>query len=434
MEKMVNDSSVRKVIVICDRVYEEKADGRMGGVGTETQIISQKLYEQVDPTDQKQKFVAVIAETNDKGEPYRPTFMKNRIYIDMADSVLRTENFEQLLRWLFDEPLYRRPDRGKPPAYLFEEKVSLGTSSRYLQAIEAVRQNKPASTAICQEYFETFANNLETMRIVSEPGKHFDDQVVENIESFLPYRDEVTNLIMAIGRYRLDLEMIGVVRNFLEQVLPYCYRPSGRSPWSEWEADNFKFILYELFVYMIAALLKKGTFEGVNGLLSQEYYFRSQSLEGLDSKMLPFTYFNNSVQSLQRRNERLNLSRRSLMADLVKERAKRPDLSFTDIMQADFVLYLRAELQPSMEVFFRSGWWPYTLLYASFEHPVFEIFARAQSEEYFNRMKTILGVDMKEDLGNLIEEYVSGKRDIPKWESQINIMTLMNFERLATKP
>jgi len=122
------------------------------------------------------------------------------------------------------------------------------------------------------------------------------------------------------------------------------------------------------------------------------------------------------------------------MADLVKERAKRPDLSFTDIMQADFVLYLRAELQPSMEVFFRSGWWPYTLLYASFEHPVFEIFARAQSEEYFNRMKTILGVDMKEDLGNLIEEYVSGKRDIPKWESQINIMTLMNFERLATKP
>ena len=40
MEKMVTDPSVRKVVVCCDRIYAEKADGRQGGVGTETQIIS----------------------------------------------------------------------------------------------------------------------------------------------------------------------------------------------------------------------------------------------------------------------------------------------------------------------------------------------------------------------------------------------------------
>jgi hypothetical protein len=58
MEQAVKDSTVRKVVVICDRIYAEKADGRRGGVGTETQIISKELYEQVNPLDQKQKFVA----------------------------------------------------------------------------------------------------------------------------------------------------------------------------------------------------------------------------------------------------------------------------------------------------------------------------------------------------------------------------------------
>ena len=57
MEKSVTDPSIQKVIVVCDRLYAEKADGRKGGVGTETQIISKEIYEQVDPTDQVQKWI-----------------------------------------------------------------------------------------------------------------------------------------------------------------------------------------------------------------------------------------------------------------------------------------------------------------------------------------------------------------------------------------
>ena len=33
MEKMVTDPSITKVILVCDRVYANKADGRAGGVG-----------------------------------------------------------------------------------------------------------------------------------------------------------------------------------------------------------------------------------------------------------------------------------------------------------------------------------------------------------------------------------------------------------------
>jgi len=348
MEKMVTDKSIRKVIVICDRTYAEKADGRMGGVGTETQIISQELYSQVDATDQEQKFVAVIAEKDEKSNPYIPTFLKSRIYIDMADPQSRSENLEQLLRWIFDQPLYKRPERGKPPVYLFEDrKISLGTTALYRQAAEALRQNKGTAYGLCRDYFDTFAENFEKFRIEPEKGREFDDQVIENLESFLPYRDEVVDLFMTIIRYRPNAEMYEVVHHFFERILPYGYWPAGQSTWNAWGSDNFKFILNELFLYAIAALIKDRRFDGTNELFERDYYFRTGSAEAPDDGMAPFIYFVGSFRVLARRNERLKLRRLNLAADIFKERSKRVDLTFVDIMQADFLAYLRSELQPA---------------------------------------------------------------------------------------
>ncbi|WP_409457108.1 toll/interleukin-1 receptor domain-containing protein [Pseudomonas oryzihabitans] len=57
MERMVTDPDVKKVIMICDSSYAEKADKRAAGVGTETQIISRSIYDNEDPG----KFAAVLA-------------------------------------------------------------------------------------------------------------------------------------------------------------------------------------------------------------------------------------------------------------------------------------------------------------------------------------------------------------------------------------
>lgn len=42
MEKTVQDPSITNVLIMLDPLYAEKANKRAGGVGTETQIISQK--------------------------------------------------------------------------------------------------------------------------------------------------------------------------------------------------------------------------------------------------------------------------------------------------------------------------------------------------------------------------------------------------------
>lgn len=102
MERMVSDQTVRKVILVCDKAYAEKADARRGGVGTETQIISKEIYDKVD----QEKFVAVITERDENGNAYVPTYYKARKYIDLCNDDQYVKNYEQLLRWIFGKPFY----------------------------------------------------------------------------------------------------------------------------------------------------------------------------------------------------------------------------------------------------------------------------------------------------------------------------------------
>jgi hypothetical protein len=74
MEKMVTDPQIRKVVIVSDDIYAAKADGRAGGVGTETQIISKEVYE----NQEQDKFVAVVAQKNEVGKPYLLWLKKNR--------------------------------------------------------------------------------------------------------------------------------------------------------------------------------------------------------------------------------------------------------------------------------------------------------------------------------------------------------------------
>src|SRR5690348_88423 len=71
MEQMVHDPAINKVLVVCDRGYQTKADDRKGGVGTETQLISKEVYENTD----QEKFIPIILEYDETGKPCIPHFM-----------------------------------------------------------------------------------------------------------------------------------------------------------------------------------------------------------------------------------------------------------------------------------------------------------------------------------------------------------------------
>jgi hypothetical protein len=431
MEKMVSDPDIKKVAIICDRLYVEKADGRSGGVGTETQIITPEIYAKED----QNKFVAIIAEKDEKGRPFCPIYYKSRIYIDLSDSDLYLKNFEQLLRWLYDKPLHVKPELGVPPVYLSEpEALSLGTTAKSRRALEAIRNNKDHCAGALSEYFETFTVNLERFRLEKGDGE-FDDKVVQSIEEFLPFRNEAIEVLLALAQYRNTPETHQQIHRFFEGLIPYMHRPEHVTSGQEWDYDNFRFIIHELFLYAVTIYLKYERFDAVSYLLRHRYYWDGSSSP---DKMVSFSEICESMRSLSYRNKRLDLRRISLRADLLNQRARATGIHFSEIMQADFVLYVRGcfdALRYQTEQTWIHQWWPETLLYSDRHRGPFEIFARAESKEYFYKIKRLFEIEEKEDFQQVFQAYKEQKLSIPRGEwYSVNPATLLGYERLATRP
>lgn len=426
MEKMVTDPKISKVAIVCDKVYALKADGRSGGVGTETQIISREVYE----NQEQGKFVAIIPEKDDQGKAFLPIYYKSRIYIDLSEPDNYADNFEKLLRWIYDKPLHIRPVIGKRPSFLEEsEGISLGTTATHKRAISAIKENKPFSSGALDEYLTTFISNLEKFRITDKDGE-FDDQVIDNLEKFIPYRNEAISLFIALAQYAPTEEVILKLHRFFESLIPYMNKPEKVNSWSEWDSDNFKFIAHELFLYLIAILIKHEKFSEVNLLLNQEYYVPDQSDYSKDA-MVGYHALQVHLRSLDYRNNRLKLNRVSLRADLLKQRSKHSGIEFRYLMQADFVLFMRAEIQQSD---FYSRWFPATLVYIGWFHSALEVFARSSSKSYFEKSKCILGIDKPSDLSELMEVYKTDSSRLPKWNfDSFSPSLLLGYEQLATK-
>jgi len=429
MEKMVTDPLIKKVALVCDRGYTKKADSRSGGVGTETQIITPEVYQKAD----QNKFVAIIAERDDHGKVYLPVYYKSRKYIDLSDSDLYSKNFEQLLRWIYDKPFYEKPDLGSKPAFLSDTgTISLGTTPTFRRTLEAIRSSKEYCRGALIEYFDVFTRNFEKFRLSGEEGE-FDERVMENIEQFLPYRNEAIEIFLALAQYRDTADTYQKLHRFLEGLIPYMEKPQNITRYKEWNFNNFKFIVHELFLYVIASLLKYECFEAVSYLLRHNYYLENEYSHG-SNNTVPFDIFRHYLKSLEYRNNRLKLNRLSIHADLLQQRSKTSGIAFYQLMQADFILFIRSSLDSLREEIYQT-WWPITLVYIERHRGAFEIFARSQSKEYFNKVKCLFDMENKEEFYPLMQAFESGKLKIPRWDfTSANPLILLGYEKIATRP
>lgn len=424
---MVTDPEIKKVAIVCDEKYATKADGREGGVGTETQIISREVYEKQD----QDKFVAIVCEKDSEGKAFLPTYYKSRIYIDLSEADSYSENFERLLRWIFGKPLYVKPELGNRPSFLSEEEhVSLGTTVLFKRCIDALKNHKAYASGAFDEYCTVFATNLERFRI-SNPDGEFDDAVIKSIEEFESFRNEAIQLFITIAQYSPTEESIQRLHHFFESLIPYMNKPPSISQWKEWDFDNYRFIVHELFLYALAVLLKYERFDQANYLLQQQYYVPGNSDYGRNV-MVNFTIFKEHMRSLEHRNNRLDLKRLSLRADLLKERCTGTGIDFHYLQQADFVAFMKSEIEAT-DSFIR--WWPDTLVYLGHFNSPFEIFARSVSKAYFDKAKVLFGLDTPKDLEPLLNSYNKGTRKLPSWQfERFDPKSLLGHEHLATRP
>jgi hypothetical protein len=425
MESMVTKPSVKKVVLVCDEAYVKKSDGRSGGAGTEAQIISPKLYAET----QQDKFVAVVRERDANGKAFLPAYYGGRIYIDLSNASSYGSEFDRLLRWVFDKPLYVRPEKGAVPAFLDETRApaKIASSVVFHRASEAIRSNAPNSAAALSEYFDLIIGGLELFRVKTADNDRntFDDVVVSSIDEFTPYRNELIELFATIARYAPQESMLITLHRFFEKCIPFMNTPSNVHTYMDWDYDNYRFVVHELFLYCIAAFLKLEHFNAAAYFVDVEYYWVNRFDN--EKTMHQFTVFREHVRTFEHRNARLNFNRLSVRADKLKERNAGTGVEFQYIMAADFILYYRGETADRY-----GGWFPETLLYVDRHAGPFEMFSRAKSKAYFEKIKALLAVGDKAEFEQKITE-ISERGRLPRWQfDSINPASLSGMSTLAS--
>ena len=153
MEEMVKSDDIFRVLIISNKKYSEKSDVREGGVGTETQIITPSIYSK----EKQEKFIPIVIERDENGEPYLPIYLKSRKYIDFSKVESFEDSYEELLRNILEAPSLPKPKLGnKPPTYITESTINLSETNNRLRTIENQLKKNNTISNKCIYYMLSF--------------------------------------------------------------------------------------------------------------------------------------------------------------------------------------------------------------------------------------------------------------------------------------
>jgi len=385
MEKMVTEKEIKRVLVICDKGYQEKADSRKGGVGTESQLISKEVYEKTD----QEKFIPIIKEYDAKGGACVPKFLGSRKYIDLSNDEVFEENYIKLIRNLYDKPELKKPPLGTPPAYITEEgQIELKTSHKVTEIREAIIQSSPSADAKTYDYLDTFIESLEDFKVIYKGEPDFDEKILSNIERMTPLRDDFIKFTYTLFKLKdhIDLDRM---HNFFERLISFQFSSN------ELECDHFKFFMYELNLYFFSILFQLRRFNVAAYLINTSYLYRDEDGELMHHDIKIFNRYLRSLDDL--RNKRLKLMRISITADLIKSRAIRPDINFDTLAQTDLIMHYLTRLKCD-----NYPWFPRTSVYRSRGH--IDVFERMISEKHFEQVKDLFEIKSLNELSDKLSK------------------------------
>ena len=400
MERMITDSAVTHVLIISDQKYTEKADSKAAGVGTESQIISSEVYGKVDQS----KFIPIVCEFGLDRQPYLPIYMRSRIWLDFSSDESVNQNWERLVRLLHGKPAFRKPQLGKPPAYLDADTTApiSPLTSKLASVKQALvngsKSSRPARTdflANCIEFAEAF-------RLKSDPqmdNEQLAKKIVSDSNELRTLRNAIIDWVLAETTQAEEENFKDDLFEFLEQLLEVKSRPVNMNRWGTAWFDAPALFVYETFLYIVAALLKNRRFLLLHEVLSGSY-IRPLSDR---SSMRPFE----NAGAFYAHSEILQIAlatgnRRFLSpaAELIKRQADRNDLAFGRIVEAELLVFLFSITTGALR------WWPQTLHYAS--QSDFTFFVRAAQHRHFLNLATVIGIKDVEELKRKAKEGYEG--------------------------
>jgi hypothetical protein len=426
MERMVTDPEVTHVLVVSDKKYAEKADARKAGVGTESQIISKEVYEKVDQS----KFIPIACEFDENGNPYMPRFFQSRIWIDFSTSEAVNENWERLIRLLYGKPLHEKPSLGKPPAYIRTDTTTpvSPVTAKFNSFRQALLQGKKGLATYRRDFLDACITYADALRVRQRPEvDSLGEKVLEDCGKLLHVRDHIVDWVLLESEANPSEEFSDALIEVLERLRELKARPPEVNSWNEAWFEAHGLFVFETFLYIVAALLKTRRFEDLHNIFTSHYLLPSTERYGQKrfEQFDGFYAYGEALNSALVAPEGRHYL--SSAAELIKRQAKRSDIAFRDLIEADLLVLLMAFVTPTTQ------WYPQTMYYAGYSAE-FPLFVRATQRKGFLKLAAITGI---ENADKLREEVKKGQErlQVRTWNNfhfERSFSHAMNMERLDT--
>lgn len=401
MEKSVKDTSVTHVLLLLNKTYKEKADTRVGGVGKETQILSEELYNNVNQT----KIIPVVFEKGFNGEIFKPAYLGSTYFVDLADESKYDAEFKLLVKSIYGETVYRKPELGTTPTWVteeitFEPKLGLQFASFKNQTnIDVNNQN-----------FVSFLENIKTKileyktdNIDRSSDKVFYEQYLNRYIDLTSIRNEYLEL--AKNSIYVETPEKKIASFFEKTYLGIKYLQT-------YNKELLSICLHELFIYTIVYFLKIEKYDKVAYLLGKTY-----CVKDYDGKLSSYSIFYTTNHSYLDEAVKVRDDKRYYsgvgnfwIENLKTDFCSKAEFTLGDVFCFNYYLYGN---HPDLEV----HWFPITYIYGisrlSGANVLRDFAERLKTKEFLDIAFKLFNYDNHSDFSmrykKIEEQFLDGK-------------------------
>lgn len=261
-------------------------------------------------------------------------------------------------------------------------------------AIKAVEGDTRDVVARVTGFMKQLAERLDAIKPPPGKGTGNDDALMVSLEASEALVAEYGRVVECIATFDHLPAAKTVFRGFERVHESYDPRPNQGGTWYETDFDFHRFIGHELFVMLIASLIQHDRWERIAEVLGDTLCVET----GQGPENWPWQCLSVFVKLLDIRNDRLKLGKAVLHGEVLKQRHDREPLAgispFDAFVEAEFLLFLRAELAPAKSPLAEQGdaplWRPWTALFMNWKVPTYLV--RAQRAEQAGRLLKAVGV------------------------------------------
>ncbi len=289
---------------------------------------------------------------------------------------------------------------------------------------------------IVMEFLNNIYRRLQGIKPDFTKFDEHDDAIIQQIDDGLMISYDFIEAAIEVAKYKNVGAIKKIYEFFGEGLKLYDIPDNFSGSYHTTDFDGYKFLLQEMFISLIAALIKYNHWDLIQNLLGEGLLINRKREGGYAS----FSELNAYLYSLDiERNNRLNKNprRMSITADLFNERFSNSKLSelieFQEFIESDYFIFIRTVCHASDPLNPRRKeiWSPYSSVYLT-RPPSFII--KAESKRFLEILANSSGCS---ELDRFVDRLKKSSEIIHKiWQSGFynGPLTYYDFEKLGTWP